>query len=243
MSEEKQKKIIALYHQEINDLEEKRQVFLGQIANEEISISKLEKEVKTLTEKKKKLSFEVAGLNKNTRSNPGKAKIAWIAFFSLLIISVTLVSYLLLNQTDIKKSNLPGKPENDTPVDSSLYGIVNYKQFDIYGQHFKYTGKTLNGMPEGEGNAFFDNGDTYIGGFKNGYREGKGKYHFFKGDLLDGNFRKNDADGIGKYIFKDGSYYYGEFSGSLFNGQGILFSADGSIAEQGLFKDGKLITK
>jgi len=47
--------------------------------------------------------------------------------------------------------------------------------------------------------------------------------------------------GLGTFIKKNGEKYIGQFSDGYFNGFGTLYSANGEILKQGLFKDGVFI--
>ena len=46
----------------------------------------------------------------------------------------------------------------------------------------KYIGQILNGVPEGKGIMYWNNGDRYEGDWKNNEREGKGIMYYNNGD-------------------------------------------------------------
>ena len=62
----------------------------------------------------------------------------------------------------------------------------------------RYIGQVVNGLPEGKGIYYFNNGDRYEGDFKNDKREGKGIYYFHNGDRAMGDFYNGKP--IGKHV-------------------------------------------
>lgn len=76
-----------------------------------------------------------------------------------------------------------------------------------------YTGEiNVEGMPNGQGTAVFNNGDKLIGTFVNGSVSGEGiEYYFSNGDKFYGTI-KNDHLSKGRYtVGEDGSYFEGTF--------------------------------
>lgn len=84
-----------------------------------------------------------------------------------------------------------------------------------------YTGKMINGKPEGEGIFISDNSE----GVKWTYT---------------GNFRDGEFSGSGKSEWTDGNIYEGEYARGYMNGKGKYTCSDGTIKE-GIFKDGVFI--
>ena len=92
---------------------------------------------------------------------------------------------------------------------SSLYNQMN-KRFDelkinnINKQEIKtidgkYIGEVVNGLAEGKGTFYGDNGDRYEGDFRNDKQEGKGIYYFNSGDRYEGEWRNGKQEGKGIY--------------------------------------------
>ena len=62
----------------------------------------------------------------------------------------------------------------------------------------KYIGQVLNGVPEGKGIMYWDNGDRYEGEWKNDKKEGKGIYYYNNGDREMGDY--SNGERIGKHV-------------------------------------------
>ena len=56
----------------------------------------------------------------------------------------------------------------------------------------------------------YDNG-KYIGEFKNGMRDGKGIYYWNNGDRYEGDFRNGKYEGKGIYYYNNGERYEGDY--------------------------------
>jgi hypothetical protein len=70
-----------------------------------------------------------------------------------------------------------------------------------------YIGKLLRGVPHGEGEMIYSNGDRYTGRFQNSLRDGKGADVFANGDSYVGDHVRDKRDGSGEYIWSDGNRY------------------------------------
>jgi hypothetical protein len=81
------------------------------------------------------------------------------------------------------------------------------------------TGNFYKGMLNGLGTKTFANGNKYVGEFQHGMRNGQGTF-----------------------TWEHGEKYVGEYVGDKPNGQGITYSANGSIKQSGIYKDGILVT-
>ena len=73
----------------------------------------------------------------------------------------------------------------------------------------KYIGNVINGLKEGRGIMYYNNGDRYEGYFKNNNREGKGTYYYNNGNYFLCSWISNRSFGKGVYYFKYGSRYEG----------------------------------
>ena len=72
-----------------------------------------------------------------------------------------------------------------------LKGIKN-------GIKWRYVGEVANGLREGKGIEYYNNGDRYEGDFRNDKREGKGIYYYHNGDREMGDYY--DDKEIGKHV-------------------------------------------
>ena len=95
-----------------------------------------------------------------------------------------------------------------------------------------YTGE-LNekGMPDGEGEAQFEDGRVYKGTFVDGKLQGKGYFVYDNGDTFSGSF-VNDHFDTGKYTVKqDGSYFVGSFNQSGQPQAGTWYDKNGQLLQ------------
>lgn len=63
------------------------------------------------------------------------------------------------------------------------------------------------------------------------------------GDSYHGEIENNEPHGFGERVSKSGKIYQGAFKGGLEDGYGILFSRDGIITYQGLWRKGSPVNK
>ena len=56
----------------------------------------------------------------------------------------------------------------------------------------KYIGKVLNGVPNGKGIMYWNDGDRYEGEWKYDRADGKGIYYFPNGDRYEGKWRNGE---------------------------------------------------
>jgi len=73
----------------------------------------------------------------------------------------------------------------------------------------KYIGQLKDGIMEGKGTFYFNDGNKYEGEIKNNIFEGKGTYTYANGDKYVGDFKKNMKDGRGVYYHKKEIYMKG----------------------------------
>lgn len=105
----------------------------------------------------------------------------------------------------------------------------------------KYEGNLYHGIPHGEGQVTFANGDRYIGSFQLGKSDGNGE---FFGETPEGKFHykgqfKNDKmHGKGRYEFSNGDTFDGGFHEGKFSGEGLYIFTTGELYS-GQFVDGK----
>lgn len=93
---------------------------------------------------------------------------------------------------------------------------------------YKYVGKMVDGIPQGEGKLVYPNCDEYQGEFEVGVPRGKGEFISFAqgsryvGDLVNGKFQ-----GEGTLTFLNNDRYEGSFVDGKFHGQGVVFYDNG----------------
>ncbi|MDG1947876.1 MAG: trypsin-like peptidase domain-containing protein [Amylibacter sp.] len=130
--------------------------------------------------------------------------------------------------------------------------VGRYKNSKKHGQGIftwangdRYVGEYKNGMSNGQGTYTWGNGkwkgDKYVGKFKNDQRHGRGTYTHANGDTYEGGYKNNLMDGQGTYTYANGRKEVGEFKNDKLNGYAIKYYADGSIDQEGIFKDDEFL--
>jgi len=120
-----------------------------------------------------------------------------------------------------------------TPVVADDRVYVENKRYD----NGYYTGYMVNGKRNGQGNYTYSYGEKYVGEYKDDKRNGQGTNIFPSGDKHVGEYKDGKRNGQGVYAFSSGEKYMGEFKDDKYNGQGTFYYADGSIMQQGQWKD------
>jgi len=128
---------------------------------------------------------------------------------------------------------------NNINNQQELKGITN-------GHNWRYVGQVVNGLREGKGILYGDNGDKYEGDFRNDKKEGKGIYYWniepFKGDRYEGDFKNDKKEGKGFMYYHDGDRYEGDYRNGKKEGKGIYYYNNGD-REMGDFYNGKGLGK
>ena len=124
---------------------------------------------------------------------------------------------------------------NNINNQQELKGIKN-------GKKWRYVGQVVNGLREGKGICYWENGDRYEGDYRNDNKEGKGIYYFSDGDRYEGDERNDKAEGKGIYYFHDGDRYEGNFRNGIAEGKGVYYYHNGD-REMGDYYNNKKIGK
>ena len=133
----------------------------------------------------------------------------------------------------------------NTNIDESREGIIKYngdEYFYFFSIYLYYEGGFKNGIKNGKGKLYDDNGNLrYEGDFKNGTNDGKGKIYNDKGNLwYEGEFKNGALDGKGKlYNDKGNLWYEGEFKNGIKNGKGKEYDILGNLIFKGEFRNHK----
>ena len=93
--------------------------------------------------------------------------------------------------------------------------INNINKQELKINNGKYIGQVVNGLAEGKGTWYGDNGNRYEGEWRNGKAEGKGILYYnnepWKGERYEGEWRNGKKEGKGIYYYnKSGNRYEGE---------------------------------
>ena len=114
-------------------------------------------------------------------------------------------------------------------------GVATYKS----GNAKRYVGSFANGMYNGKGTMFFDNGVFLSGEWKNGKLNGKGSFLSENGVLYIGDFVNGVKEGRGILFYKDNGIMMGGFSNDKMTGRGYQIFADGSVISDAIYRADK----
>jgi hypothetical protein len=145
----------------------------------------------------------------------------------LLFILCLITSSILFAQ-----SNLP--PCNGN-FSGPCFGTYEYPSGD------KYLGQYRDGKRNGQGTFIFANGEKYVGQWKDNIRNGQGTSTFADGNKYVGQFKDDERNGQGTFTFANGNKYVGQFKDDKYGGFGTLYNPNGSIKQQGLWRDDKFV--
>ncbi len=139
-----------------------------------------------------------------------------------------------------------GDNKGDKYIGEWKKDIMHGQGMYIFANGDRYQGAWKDGKKHGPGIYLYlaDNefkGDTYVGEYMNDIKNGQGTYIWKDGFKYTGNWLDNNQDGQGIYIYPDGSKELGEFKNGLLNGFAIRYNADGSITQEGIFKDDEFL--
>ena len=87
------------------------------------------------------------------------------------------------------------------------------------------------------GTFTFSNGDKYVGEFGDDELHGQGTATFANGNKYVGEYKDNERNGQGTFTFASGSKWVGEWENDNLNGYAITYKSDGSVDQEGIFKD------
>ena len=87
------------------------------------------------------------------------------------------------------------------------------------------------------GTYTFSSGSKYVGEFGDDEFNGQGTFTWADGEKYVGVFKNGKANGQGTYTYASGSKEVGEWENGNLNGYAITYKADGTIDQEGIFKD------
>ena len=76
----------------------------------------------------------------------------------------------------------------------------------------RYVGQVVNGLKEGKGIFYWNDGDKYEGDWRNNKIEGKGIYYYKSGNRYEGDWRNDNREGKGIFYFPNGDRRMGDYS-------------------------------
>ena len=132
------------------------------------------------------IGYNKEEINKNKKKK--KLKIRKKKNFKKSFIKIIgRIKNIIVKINDIKKNN------------------NNLNNQEIILKNGKYVGQIVNGLIEGKGTMFWDDGDRYEGDWKNGKMEGKGIYYCNNGDRYEGDWKNDLKEGKGIMFYTNGN--------------------------------------
>lgn len=121
-----------------------------------------------------------------------------------------------------------------------------------WSENEMYVGQFKNEMRNGQGTMTWPNGDKYTGQWKDDKMHGMGTLTYADGQKDAGRFENNVfagkctagncKDGKGTLTWRDGKYI-GQFKDGKKHGKGTIYNSNGSIIEDGYYKNGEYYGK
>ena len=107
--------------------------------------------------------------------------------------------------------------------------INNINKQEVIYNNGRYIGQVVNGLPEGKGIFYGNNGDRYEGEWRNGKSEGKGIEYYNNGDRYEGDFRNGKKEGKGIYYYHNGDREMGDCYNDKPVGKLVTLTKNGEV--------------
>ena len=86
-------------------------------------------------------------------------------------------------------------------------------------------------------------GRKYVGEWRDDKRHGRGTFTYISGDKYVGEYSDGERRGQGVWTGANGEKYVGEWRDDKANGLGTLYSPQGAVLKNGIWRDGKLVAE
>ena len=116
---------------------------------------------------------------------------------------------------------------------------LNAGDQEVQYDNGRYVGQIVNGIKEGKGTYYWNDGDRYEGEWKKDKKEGKGTYFWEDGDKYKGDWKNDKKNGKGIYLHSDGNRYEGDFKNDKREGKGIFYFNKSGNKYEGDWKNNK----
>ena len=117
---------------------------------------------------------------------------------------------------------------NTPKYSTQITNNINNQQ-ELIAVNGRYVGQVVNGLPEGKGIAYYNNGDRYEGDFRNGKKEGKGIMYYSDGDRYEGDWRNDKREGKGIYYYHNGDRMMGDYHNDKPTGKHVMLARNGEV--------------
>ena len=117
---------------------------------------------------------------------------------------------------------------NTPKYSTQITNNINNQQ-ELKLKNGRYVGQVVNGLPEGKGTVYFNDGERYEGDVKNWKREGKGIYYYNNGDRYEGDYRNDKKEGKGIYYYHNDDREMGDFYNDKPIGKHVKLTRNGEV--------------
>ena len=122
------------------------------------------------------------------------------------------------------------KLENQISQLSQKLNVNNINnQQELKGKNWRYVGQVVNGLREGKGIEYYNDGNRYEGDFRNGKREGKGIYYHKNGNIYEGDYKNDVGNGKGIFYYNNGDREMGDYYNGKKIGKHVMLTRNGEV--------------
>lgn len=117
-------------------------------------------------------------------------------------------------------------------------GKMTFSSNDSSSRRY-YDGDWVNGIRQGNGVMYWNDGEWYKGGWVKGYKHGKGEIHYPNGNKFVGMFSEGKRDGDGTFYWTDGDYEVSYYRNGKMNGFTTFYWNNGQCYTKGYCENGE----
>ena len=163
--------------------------------------------------------------------------LSWLVYVVIVVAAIAGLFVLMFTIKGCENSAGYAETVDTVCCDTSAIDIAERNKVSIVGVQssigtYDYLGEVNSDVPDGYGEAWFEDGRYYKGYFTNGNLNGSCTiFRYDNGDSFEGTFTNNEFD-TGTYtIAKDGSCFVGSFKGGQPE-KGVWYDKNGNIIEE-----------
>ena len=163
--------------------------------------------------------------------------LSWLVYVVIVVAAIAGLFVLMFTIKGCENSAGYAETVDTVCCDTSAIDIAERNKVSIVGVQssigtYDYLGEVNSDVPDGYGEAWFEDGRYYKGYFTNGNLNGSCTiFKYDNGDSFEGTFSNNEFD-TGTYtIAEDGSCFVGSFKGGQPE-KGVWYDKNGNIIEE-----------
>ena len=147
------------------------------------------------------------------------------------------INFVIKNIEDLIKSSnqiIEDNKINLISMQKNFNEFISSNNFNIHKTQIypdgKYIGEFKNGMRDGKGIFYFNDGARYEGDYKCDKREGKGILYYPNGNIYQGDYKNNKKDGQGIMYYNNGNRAMGNYANGLPVGKHLMLDPFGNFS-------------